>query len=446
VEAGEAFDPSPANIEKRTTRFTLPSGMKVSLLSKKTRGGSVHASIALHFGDLESLKGKDVVGVLAARTLIKGTRNKNRQQIQDEIDRLKAQIQVSGGATGANVSIETVKAELPGVLQLASEILKEATLPDTELEETRKQSITDLDYGKSEPQTQAFTTLNRTLYPFPRGDVRATMSPDEEIEDLQAAKLDEVRAFYKNFYGASNAELAVVGDFDTAQVRELVTNLFGEWKSPAPYGRIKTGFQKIAAVNQSLETPDKANAVFAAGERLQLGDSDEDYPALVFGNYMLGGGFLNSRLAQRIRVKDGLSYGIGSRLTAKSDEQDGQFLAFAIAAPQNIGKVEAAFREEIARALKDGFTQKETDADRDGWLQFRQVSRADDASLCRMLNGADYDNRTLAWDEELENHVKSLTPERVVDAMRKHIDPANVTVIKAGDFKKAAASAPAAGK
>jgi zinc protease len=446
VEAGEAFDPSPANIEKRTTRFTLPSGMKVSLLSKKTRGGSVHASIALHFGDLESLKGKDVVGVLAARTLIKGTRNKNRQQIQDEIDRLKAQIQVSGGATGANVSIETVKAELPGVLQLASEILKEATLPDTELEETRKQSITDLDYGKSEPQTQAFTTLNRTLYPFPRGDVRATMSPDEEIEDLQAAKLDEVRAFYKNFYGASNAELAVVGDFDTAQVRELVTNLFGEWRSPAPYGRIKTGFQKIAAVNQSLETPDKANAVFAAGERLQLGDSDEDYPALVFGNYMLGGGFLNSRLAQRIRVKDGLSYGIGSRLTAKSDEQDGQFLAFAIAAPQNIGKVEAAFREEIARALKDGFTQKETDADRDGWLQFRQVSRADDASLCRMLNGADYDNRTLAWDEELENHVKSLTPERVVDAMRKHIDPANVTVIKAGDFKKAAASAPAAGK
>lgn len=445
VEAGEAFDPSPSNIEKRTTRFTLPSGMKVSLLSKKTRGGSVHASIALHFGDLESLKGKDVVGVLAARTLIKGTQNKNRQQIQDEIDRLKAQLQVSGGATGANVSIETVKGELPGVLQLASEILKQASLPDAELEETRKQAITDLDYGKSEPQTQAFTTLNRTLYPFPRGDVRATMSPDEEIEDLKAAKIDEVRAFYKSFYGASNAELAVVGDFDTAQIRELVTSLFGKWKSPAPYARIKTGFQKVAAVNQSLETPDKANAVLAAGERLQLGDSDEDYPALVFGNYMLGGGFLNSRLAQRIRVKDGLSYGIGSRLTAKSDERDGQFLAFAIAAPQNIAKVEAALKEEIARALKDGFTQKEADADRDGWLQFRQVSRADDASLCRMLNGADFDNRTLAWDEGLENHVKALTPERVVEAMRKHIDPANVTVIKAGDFKKAAASA-AAGK
>ena len=440
VEAGEAFDPSPGNIDHRTVRFTLPDGMKVALLSKKTRGGSVHAAVTLHFGDLENLKNKDVAGSLAAATLIKGTGKMNRQQIQDKIDQLKSRLNINGGATEASVSIETVRDNLTGILQLSAEILEQASLPDTELEQVRKQQITYQEYGKSEPQVQAFVTMQRTLYPFPKGDVRATMSPDEQIEALKAATPAEVKAFYKDFYGASNGELSIVGDFDTVQIKALVTDLFGQWKSPAHYERIKTGFQQIAPVHQSLETPDKANAVFVAAERLHLSDSSADYPALLFGNYMLGGGFLNSRLAQRIRVKEGLSYGIGSNLSAKADEEDGRFQASAIAAPQNISKVESAFRDEMTTALRDGFTQKEMDADRDGWLQSRQVNRAEDASLCRMLNSLDYDGRTLAWDQTLEDKVNALTPQQVDEALKRNIDPGNILIIEAGDFKKVAAA------
>ena len=440
VEAGEAFDPSPANIDHRTVRFTLPDGMKVALLSKKTRGGSVHAAVTLHFGDVENLKNKDVFGSLAAATLIKGTAKMNRQQIQDEIDQLKSRLNVNGGATEASVSIETVKDNLTGILQLAAQILEQASLPDAELEQVRKQQITYQEYGKSEPQVQAFVTMQRTLYPFPKGDVRATLSPDEQIEALKAATPAEVKAFYKGFYGASNGELAIVGDFDPVQIKALVTDLFGQWKSPAHYQRIKTGFQKVAPVHQSLETPDKANAVFLAAERLRLSDASADYPAMLFGNYMLGGGFLNSRLAQRIRVKEGLSYGIGSSLSAKADEEDGRFQAVAIAAPQNISKVESAFKDEMTTALRDGFTQKEMDADRDGWLQSRQVNRAEDASLCRMLNNLDYDGRTLAWDQTLEDKVKALTPQQVDEAMKRNIDPVNISIIEAGDFKKVAAA------
>lgn len=193
-------------------------------------------------------------------------------------------------------------------------------------------------------------------------------------------------------------------------------------------------------MNQSLETPDKANAVFLSAERLPISDSSPDYPALVFGNYIFGGGFLNSRLAQRIRVKDGLSYGIGSNFSAASHEADATFFANAIAAPQNIGKVEAAFKEELARVLRDGFTQQEVDADRDGWLQSRQVGRAEDGSLCAMLNRRAFDGRTLAWDQSLEDKVKALTPDQVLQAMKQDIDPAALVTIKAGDFKKAAAA------
>jgi len=436
MAAGEAFDPSPKNIESRTERFTLPSGMHVSLLPKKTRGASVRVALHLHFGDVDSLRNKDVVASLAGATLIRGTATKNRQQIQDEIDKLKAQLRVSGDATGAQVSIETTRDNLPGVLRLAGEILRQPSFPETEFEEIRKEQLTGLDYQKSEPQALASIRIQRIEYPFPKGDVRATLTIDEEVEDIKAAKLEDAKAFYKSFYGASHGELAVVGDFDAAEVKKIAAEQFGDWKSPAKYERINTGFQKIAPVNQTIETPDKKNAVFIAALRINLSSDDADYPGLLFGNYMLGGGFLNSRLATRIRVKDGLSYGVGSSLTAKPNEKDGQFEAYAIANPDNIAKVEAAFNEEVARALKDGFSQTEIDADRDGWLQSRTLQRSEDGSLVSLLATRDYDHRTLAWDEELERRVTALKPDGIVEAMRRNIDPAQISIVKAGDFTK----------
>jgi zinc protease len=155
---------------------------------------------------------------------------------------------------------------------------------------------------------------------------------------------------------------------------------------------------------------------------------------------MLGGGFLNSRLAQRIRVTEGLSYGIGSSLSAKADEEDGRFQVFAIAAPQNISRVESSFKDEMSKALAGGFTQKEVDADRDGWLQSRQVSRAEDATLCGILNLLAHNDRTLAWDQKLEDQVRALTPQQVDDAFKRNIDPAEISIIKAGDFKKVTAA------
>jgi zinc protease len=247
-----------------------------------------------------------------------------------------------------------------------------------------------------------------------------------------------VKKFYADFYGAANGELAVVGDFDDKEVTKLAADLFGGWKSPAPYARLESVYKDITPVNQSFETPDKANAFFIAGVNLPLRDDDPDYPALVLGNYMLGGGFLNSRLATRIRQKEGLSYGVGSRISASSLDKSGSFTANAIYAPENAAKLEAAFKDEIARMLKEGFTAEEIQAAKTGWLQSREVSRANDNELVGKLGSQLYLKRTLAWDAEFEKKIAALTPEQITAALRKHLDPSKITIIKAGDFKKAA--------
>jgi zinc protease len=235
--------------------------------------------------------------------------------------------------------------------------------------------------------------------------------------------------------------MAVVGDFDDKEITRLAGELFGSWKSPRPFERVASLYQNIAPINKSLETPDKANAFFLAGLNLNLREDDPDYAALMLGNYILGGGFLNSRLGTRIRQKEGLSYGVGSQVQVSPIDKSGMFMAYAIYAPQNVERLEAAFKEEVARALKDGFTEDEVKAAKSGWLQARQVSRAQDNELASRLSSYLYLNRTLAWDDAFEKKVLALTPDEIVAAMRRYIDPAKITIVKAGDFSKAKAAA-----
>jgi zinc protease len=442
VAEGEAFDPAPANIESRTLRPNIPSGLKLALLSKKTRGNTVVASATFRFGDEQSLMNRSTAAELAGAMLMRGTVKHTRQQIADEFDKLKARVGVFGSATSVGFSIETIRENFPAVLRLVAEILREPSFPGAEFEQLRQETLAGIEQSRSEPQSVAGLAFNRHLNPYPKSDVRYSSTPDEDIADVKAATLEEAKKFYTDFYGGSNGEMAVVGDFDAKEIEKLAGELFGAWKSPRPFSRLVTNYQEIPPINQSFETPDKANAIFIAGQRLNIRDDDPDYPALVLGNYMLGGGFLNSRLATRIRQKEGLSYGVGSVFSAGSLDKNGQFFAQAIFAPQNATKLEAAIKEEITRALKDGFTAEEVAAAKSGYLQFAQLNRAQDGSLARKLAAYRFYNRTLGWDAEMEKKISALTPDEIAAAMRRHIDPSKFTIVKAGDFAKAAGAKP----
>ncbi|MEP6569063.1 MAG: pitrilysin family protein [Acidobacteriota bacterium] len=435
VAEGEAFDPSPANIEARTVR-TAAGGIKLALLPKKTRGGKVVAQMALRYGDEKSLMNKSAAARLGGGMLMRGTTEHTRQQIQDELDRLKARARVVGGPAQATVTIETTRENLPAVMRLVAEMLRESTFPANEFDLLKQEELANVEQNKSEPAQIAFTAFSRALSPYPKGDVRYVTTSAEDVVDIAATTLDQVKQFYQDFYGASNAQLSVIGDFDDKEVTKLAGELFSDWKSPKPFVRVPTTYRDIAATNQTFPTPDKANAFFVAGLNLKMRDDNPDYPALLLGNYMLGGGFLNSRLAARIRQKEGLSYGVGSGLTISAFDETGRFTASAIYAPQNVEKLEAAFKQEIARMLQDGFTPEEVEAAKSGYLQSRQVSRAQDNELAARLNNYLFIGRTLAFDADLDAKLKALTPEQIVAAMRRYIDPTKITIIKAGDFAK----------
>jgi zinc protease len=180
--------------------------------------------------------------------------------------------------------------------------------------------------------------------------------------------------------------------------------------------------------------------VFRAGANLKLRDDHPDFAALVLGNYLLGGSS-DARLARRIREKDGLSYSVGSWINIPAQDEAGDFGVYAIYAPQNRAKLEAAMRDEIARALADGFAPAEFEDGRRALLQARQVARNSDGSLAGRLGGYRVIGRTLKWDEAFEKKLAALTPDEVRDALRRHLDPKKLTLVKAGDFTRVAGAA-----
>lgn len=435
VAQGEAFDPSPANIDKRTARGNL-GGIKIALLEKKTRGSQVTLMLQLHFGDEKALQNKEVAAGFAGQMLMRGTAKHTRQQLKDTFDKLKAQVMVSGDVDSAVARITTTKENLKPVLDLVAEVLREPSFPQDEFDKLKQEELAQLESSKSEPQALAMVAVQKHLSPYPKGDPRYALSIDEQIEETKAVTLDEAKSFYKEFYGASNGELSAIGDFDSESTQNQVKALLGDWKSPKAYARIANSYKEIKPLAQVIETPDKANTMWVSGMLIKLTDTDADYPAMLLGNYILGQG-MNSHLFSRIRDKEGLSYGVGSALQATPTEDVSKFFAYAICAPQNAPKVEASFKDEVKKILDAGYTAAEVEAAKKSWAQARQVSRANDGELIgRLVNGL-YFGRTLAFDAEMEAKVMALTTDQIKTAMKKLLDMDGLTYIRAGDFKKA---------
>ena len=437
AQQGEAFDPTPANIESRIQRVTLPNGMRLVMFPKKTRGGVVYFNMSFRYGDEKSLFGKSTTAEFMGNLLMHATKTKNRQQIQDETDKLKAQITLHGGVGTGSAKVRTVEANLPASIHFVRELLRDADFPKSEVDLIQQQQIAEIESQRSEPMAIVQNEFQRHLNAqYPKGDVRYASTFDEDLAEIKAEKPEEIAAFYKEFFAPAEGEIVVSGQFDPAAIQKLVIENFGDWKSAKPFARITHTYAKLGAVNQNFETPDKQNALFLAGASVQINDESPDFAALTMGGAVLGGS-PNSRLFLRIRVKDGLSYGAGGGFAILTKD-DASFLnAYAIAAPQNMPHVEADFNEEVALLLKSGVTQADLDAARKTWLDERTLARSDEGQLADALGRNERWGRTMAWDTKIEDAVHAVTPQQVLDALHKYIDPSTIFIYKGGDFKKA---------
>lgn len=434
TQGGEVFDASPKNIDLRTTRTRLPNGMYLSMLPKETRGNRVVALIQLRHGTAKSLAGKTMLSQLTGFMLNRGTTQLTRQQVIDSLSKLTSAVGFGPTASGVTVSIETTRPNLLPVLNLVAQQLRSPRLDSADLVALKRERLLVVENSRANPVNVADNAVNRRIVQKPKDHPLNRLSFEESIEEINAVTIAAVRAHHRSHFGAGAADMAIVGDFDRAEVQAAVTRLLGDWRSPQPYERLARAYAKTDSSFESIEMADKPNAAYVLGVTMPISDADPDYPALALAHYILAGSQAASRVFKRLRGQEGLTYTMASSLNAQPQDRYATWIAQSISAPQNIERLQRAWREEIDRALRDGFTQTELDEYRPGLLESYSRPRSNDVLLAGILQSRRFAGRTMAYDEDLERKIAALTPDQVTAALRKYLSPKDIVIARAGSF------------
>ncbi|NYT66233.1 insulinase family protein [Alcaligenaceae bacterium] len=433
-----AFDPSPANIDASTTltELPMPNGhVELALLPKATRGNLVDARMIIQFGDLESLKGQRNTAAAVISLLDHGTHQMSRQDIQDRYDALKADVSYSGDASTLAVGMSTTREHLPELVKLVLHIAREANFPANELAEYQRQVNTSIKNAMAEPNALASRALSRHEQPWARDDIRYIPTFDESLEETAALTPETLKAFHQRFYGAGMVRFSAVGDFDPEAVTaSLKTGLQGWAKAPT-YQRISHPWYPVTPENFVINTPDKANAFYMMTLPLKRKDTDPDFPALYLANYLLGSSE-TSRLWNRIREQDGLSYNVRSNLTISPYEDSGMWTIYAILAPENAQKLTSAVHEELERVLKDGFTDAEIQEGATALLNYRKLARTSDDTLATAWINYMQQDRNFAWSQGIDDDLRKLTADQVNQAVKATLDIRQFSTALAADSTK----------
>ncbi len=439
---GEAFDPTPENLDKHIIRKKLSSGIQVAFLPKKTRGEAVVGEVTLHFGNEQSLNGHTTASNFLGPLMMRGTKKHTRQDIEDILDKLKSKLAASSGAGQLSFSLVSKRGALPQVLELLKEVLREPAFPLDEFQILQQNQKQGLSKALVDPQMLAINLLRRTIRPYPRDDVRYFPTIEESMERLEKTSRDEVEQLYAQQLGGEHGEISLVGDFDIEATTRQLDTIFAGWKNKVAYARIPAlYFPGVKGSTHTLNTPDKENAIYMAGEMFALKDTDPQYAAMELGNYVLGTGF-TSRLIERLRQKEGLSYGAGSRLNVGSQDPVSTITIYAIAKPTNMEKVTKGVAEEVAKLLKTGVTSEELEAAKTGYIEELKTEFGSDATLAGLMRENLYLKRTFAYYSELQQKIRGLTPQEVNRALNRHLSTERLVIIRAGDFGKKGEPAP----
>jgi zinc protease len=436
VAQGEEFDVDPLAIEKRLARSTLSSGIKVTLLPKKTRGSIVNLRLNFRYGNAEALKGLAVAAELMPQMLNRGSEHMTRQQITDELNNYRAQLRVSGTPGVLSVSVQTSRENVAKVLEIVKEVMKHPLFPKEELEIIREEQIAQINQQMSDPIALAMTNVSRKISPYPVDDPRYVPTMDEEAERVKAVTVEQIKDVYSDMLSSAVGELTIVGDFDPELVLPAVDEFTTGWSSDVKFERLaRVSVNNEKGDREQILTPDKPNAAYIAAMTIPMRDDHPDYAALSIGNFVLGSSGLSSRLGDRLRQKEGLSYSVQSSLQPSAVDERTTFFLFAISNPDNAPKVHEAIQDELKKLLENGITAEELEAAKAGYLQEQQVQRTEDRAIVQTLESYAFIGRDMKFVAEFEDKISKLTVEEVNAALKKHIDPQRLFIVQAGDFK-----------
>ncbi|MFH6997196.1 M16 family metallopeptidase [Flavobacterium sp. FlaQc-57] len=431
------FEASIKNLKQNFVEGKLSNGAKYGLIKKEIKGGKVQASFKFPVSNEKDLAGKTDTGSILAQLLKTGTKTKTKEQISDRLDQLKSSLNFNYSGQTLVVNVNTYKESFKEVMGILGDLLVNSTFPQNELTKTINEYNTYLESSLNDPQSIAFVEVSKQTEKYSKESIFYTSTVQEQIDAYKKIKQSEIVDFYNNILGGNNGFGSVVGDLDAKTTEQILENTFGKWNSKSKYVMAQPTFFETKKLDKDFITPDKENAVAIGKISFKMNLKSPDYPAFVMANEMLGsGGFLTARIPMRLREKEGISYGAGSFIDIPVTNDAAYWLYYAFLNPTKKNAVETAAKEEISKALKDGFTAEELKSNLVSWLNERKTRLGNDVTLMALTNAYLQYGTPLDDYDALESKVKALKVDEVNTALKKYLSLDKMTSVYAGDFNK----------
>ena len=389
---------------------------------------------SLPAGDAYCADGNIAVATLTGMLLDQGTTKQDKFAIAEKLESVGATIDFSVGTHMAEVSARCLSKDLPLVIELIAEQLRTPALTAEEFEKAKKQFIGGLRRSLESTDFRAADAFTRAVYPV--GHPNRTESPEDFIAATEQATLEEVKAFHEKHYGPKNFTLVVVGDIDVAQLQSAVARQFAGWSGGVDLLEPALAGGTDAPREQDIFMADKTSVSVIMGQPSGLRYSDPDYQALRLGTAILGSGF-TGRLMANVRDREGLTYGIGSRLDHDTFA-GGDWRISATFAPKLLDQGLESTKRQLTEWYEKGATPEEVSRRKENFVGTFKVGLATTGGLAANLLAAIHRGYDVTWLDEYPKKIESLTPGQVNGAIKKYVKPESLYLIKAGSIPTAA--------
>jgi zinc protease len=349
--------------------------------------------------------------------------------LADKLANLGAEISFGVGTHTVTFNGQCLKKDVDEVIGLLAEQLRYPAFNQEEFDKLKTQFAGGMKQALENTNTQAFTEINRIL--FPEGHPNHPPKTQEIINDIEKTTLNEVKDFYKKYYGPKSMIMVVVGDIDKNILEGAVNKSFAGWHggvNPKEFDEA----QKVAGKQSVVTIKDKASTTLMFGETTQLKKSDPEYLPLHVANYIFGGNF-SARLMSIIRDDEGLTYGIYSFHT-RDIYTDGAWYIQGAFNPSLLEKGLESTKREIKRWIEKGVTAEELENKKSTIVGQFKVQLSTTTGIANQVlsfvqRGFDAD-----YIDKYPKLVEALTLDQVNNAIKKYIKPEDIITVMAGSI------------
>lgn len=381
-------------------------------------------------GDEFSPDANPLIADLTAAMLDEGTKKHSKYEISNLLESVGAQLRFSSGQYRVRFNARCLKNDVPLVLSLLAEQLREPAFGAKELEVVKKRMIGNLKRSKENTRSRATGAFLRDLYPEGHPNYRREI--DADIEFVSNITVKDLKAYHQSTYGLGSMTVVAVGDVDERVFTSELKKDFEGWKpSPLSLGETKQHAKPRAPKTEFVTIQDKTSTDMYIGQAIGIDRNHPDYYPLMVGFYILGGNF-SARLMQTVRDEQGLTYGIGSSVRGVDNGNDGYWAIWGTFAPSLLQKGEEATLEQLTKWAREGVSKEELDSKKTTITGTYKVRLATTRGLAgQILTNAER-GRPNSYLDEYPQIISRLNLEQVNHAIKKYVDLDNLVIVAAG--------------